>query len=193
MAEKAAADAAADAAAARVAEATADAARVATHASAARAAAHASACAAASARVASARATDFAIAQVYAASARAASADKKNRDEVILAIRRDIDHLLKLAKENKWNDNTPVGPEVFGPMWPNGAPPNWPEEKNSEGCELVFEIIAPDNASDAEIKANALKLVELADEYHRSMGGHGLKIETLEMYGDVPIEVGVET
>jgi hypothetical protein len=36
----------------------------------------------------------------------------------------DLSRLLRLAQEQHWTDDTPVPPEVFGPMW-EGDPPDW--------------------------------------------------------------------
>lgn len=43
-------------------------------------------------------------------------------------IRRDFARLKRLAREQKWTDDTPVPPEVFGPMWPEGVAPDWAVE-----------------------------------------------------------------
>jgi hypothetical protein len=43
-------------------------------------------------------------------------------------IRRDFARLKRLAREQKWTDDTPVPPEVFGPMWPPGVEPYWAVE-----------------------------------------------------------------
>ncbi|AMV25070.1 hypothetical protein VT84_11785 [Gemmata sp. SH-PL17] len=37
---------------------------------------------------------------------------------------RDFDRLTRLAEKEKWTDDTPVPPTVFGPMW-DGPPPEW--------------------------------------------------------------------
>ena len=37
---------------------------------------------------------------------------------------RDFARLVRLAKERNWTDDTPVPPDVFGPMW-DGDPPPW--------------------------------------------------------------------
>lgn len=39
-------------------------------------------------------------------------------------IRRDFTRLVNAAKANAWTDDTPVPPDVFGPMW-EGTPPSW--------------------------------------------------------------------
>ena len=40
-------------------------------------------------------------------------------------IRRDFVRLKRLARKEKWTDDTPVPPEVFGPLWPEGVEPYW--------------------------------------------------------------------
>ena len=47
----------------------------------------------------------------------------------LLLIRRDFDRIARLAKRNNWTDDTPVPPEVFGPLWP-GRVPKWAREAN---------------------------------------------------------------
>src|SRR5262249_50873746 len=42
------------------------------------------------------------------------------------AIWSDFRKLKDASKREKWTDRTPVAPEFFGPMWPNGLPRNWP-------------------------------------------------------------------
>ena len=48
----------------------------------------------------------------------------------------DLDRLTRLAKEQNWTDDTPVPPEVFGPMWDRDPPPWWRDD--------VLEGLAPD-------------------------------------------------
>lgn len=43
-------------------------------------------------------------------------------------VRRDFVRLKRLAREHKWTDDTPVPPDVFGPMWPEGVAPYWAVE-----------------------------------------------------------------
>ena len=40
-------------------------------------------------------------------------------------IRRDFIRLKRLAREQQWTDGTPVPPDVFGPLWPQGIAPDW--------------------------------------------------------------------
>jgi hypothetical protein len=49
----------------------------------------------------------------------------------VLLPRRDFDHVLRLAKEGKWTDDTPVPPDVFGPMWDRQPPAWWRDDYES--------------------------------------------------------------
>lgn len=42
-------------------------------------------------------------------------------------IRNDFEKILDVVKANKLTDETPVAPEIFGLMWPNGKPFGWPQ------------------------------------------------------------------
>jgi hypothetical protein len=46
----------------------------------------------------------------------------------LLCIRRDFDRLVHLAKKHNWTDETPVPPDVFGPMWPKNLTPDWAKD-----------------------------------------------------------------
>lgn len=48
---------------------------------------------------------------------------------------RDFEKLVQLAKDNGWDDNTPVGPDVFGELWPEGEP-DW--EEISKKIKLII-------------------------------------------------------
>jgi len=56
-----------------------------------------------------------------------------------IAICRDYQLLAETARVEAWTDETPVPPDFFGPMWPDGVPGYW------------YEI--PDDATD-EIRAD---------------------------------------
>ncbi len=51
-------------------------------------------------------------------------------DAVLDSIWEDLRGLIKLAKDEKWNDKTPVGMNVFGAMWVN-PPKGWPKVRES--------------------------------------------------------------
>lgn len=56
-----------------------------------------------------------------------------------------------------------------------------------EGHVLLFEIEVPDKAGNKEIESTAVAIANRADDLHRALGGHGLKIDVVEIYGDVSI------
>lgn len=45
---------------------------------------------------------------------------------LIRAERRDLELLRETAVRDRWNDRSPVRPEFFGPLWPDGEPEGWP-------------------------------------------------------------------
>lgn len=46
----------------------------------------------------------------------------------LLCLRRDFDRILHLARKHAWTDDTPVPPDVFGPLWPKDLTPAWATE-----------------------------------------------------------------
>jgi hypothetical protein len=41
------------------------------------------------------------------------------------AIRKDYDRLKWFVRRYNWGDDTPVPPDVFGPLWADGQTPGW--------------------------------------------------------------------
>jgi hypothetical protein len=77
------------------------------------------------------RADDVAtVAATAAAAVSSADRDTGSRFtvETVDAIRTDFQLLVEKAAANHWDSNTPVSPDVFGPLWPLGAPKGWPIE-----------------------------------------------------------------
>jgi len=167
---RAAATAAADASDARAGAHTAT--------RAARAAATAARAAYAATRAARAAATRAARAAATAAGA-AAYVDASRA-----AIRRDFELLLELAKGREgvpaWTDETPVPPEVFGPMWAERAPGGWPPLKDDkEPLHLKIEIAVPSGMDDAESKAFNERVASFFAKLsgaHVAFGGTGLRL-----------------
>ncbi len=57
---------------------------------------------------------------------------------------------------------------------------------------LVFEISVPDDATNDEIRSVIVKLAEEVDSLHRAMGGHGLKLDKLDIFRNMAIGSGVK-
>jgi hypothetical protein len=53
------------------------------------------------------------------------------------AVRADFDRLAAAAAVKKWTDGTPVPPEFFGPLWPEGTPLGWPGEDVPQPSEPI--------------------------------------------------------
>ena len=108
------------------------------------------------------------------------------------AVRRDFKMLQSAAAGEGWTNDTPVPPEFFGPLWPQGVRQGLPaEEESSENCEVVFEIDVPLHASDEDIYDKAVELADRADALHRVYGGRGLKVKTLEVFEESQVRQGV--
>lgn len=93
-----------------------------------------------------ARAVHYAFALAVRAAAAAGSSDKRawfdRPDRTLLAaasalwdagmtvavgrLTADFEAVRGRAAVESWTDETPVPPETFGPLWPDGLPPGWP-------------------------------------------------------------------
>lgn len=77
------------------------------------------------------------------------------------------------------NEQRPLGEEVFGAMWPDGAPPGWPEE-TADAYRLVIDLDVPPDVSDEDVLRHLAAIAGAADAYHRALGFTGLEIESAE-------------
>lgn len=147
----------------------------------------------AAAAVHGARAAAAAHAAVHAAGEAAAiAAGFANSDAVARAIRSDFESIRRRAADERWDDDTPVAQEVFGPMWPEGAPDGWPDvdpvtgratEQRETGTHVtpagrqpggdrVSVYIDPGDADADDIA----ELFAALSDLHRAHGGFGLEI-----------------
>ena len=113
---------------------------------------------------------------VYAAcvSARGAVLGTLEEGRVLRAMRADLDKLKTPAKEEGWTDETPVPPEFFGPLWPEGEPPGWPaaQARSRFYEQPALELyIDPGNASTETIR----EVLEALSDLHVAAGGLGLE------------------
>jgi len=105
------------------------------------------------------------------------------------AARRDFNLLHKLAQgaasadwgeRTPWTDETPVDPDLLGPLWPFGEPEGWPEEAREPRAgdrRIRIKLTAPPHVSDEESAAAMAELVRRMDDLQRAMGGSGLIID----------------
>lgn len=105
-----------------------------------------------------------------------------------IATRNDYELLKTVASLAGWDDDTAVPPDVFGPMWPNGAPKGWPpsgQEEETAPVELVIDLEVPDDVEESHVIARLRELVGTMDQMHRGMGGGGLTVSGVKVHVDV--------
>ncbi len=105
-------------------------------------------------------------------------------------VRCDFDQLAKLAEWQKWTNDTPVPPSVFGPLWPDGPPAGWPKPEKPV-TEIVFEFDVPGDMTTAEAVDIAKELSAALCSLDLAGGGHGLAIQPpLEITAPMPVPTG---
>ena len=126
----------------------------------------------------------------------AAEAAAEAAEEIIVkAIRLDFERLRNTAKQEKWNNQTPVPPEFFGPLWPDGEPEGWPFAKNEDPQrsvnpdtsfdaeqQLVLRTYVGEFAPEGEVVEELKKLIHALNAYHIAAGGGGLVIEDWQTF-----------
>lgn len=110
--------------------------------------------------------------------------------DVSYFIRLDLERISQVAEAEGWDDNTLVSPGFFGPFWNNEAYRLYPhlreqDEGSAGGLRLDLEV--SEGASEAEIIELVKKMAVEADALHRSYGGHGLKVEFVEVTEDIGV------
>lgn len=99
-------------------------------------------------------------------------------DDLIGVIRRDFDHLATLARWQHWADDTPVPPEVFGPLWPEGPPKGWPaDEATPTLADLPLSIEVRVGVIDQVVVDEVLNLFHALNRYHIARTGVRLTLE----------------
>ena len=95
-------------------------------------------------------------------------------------IRRDFDHLARLAEWQRWTDNTPVPPEVFGPLWPEGSPPGWPADPDvPQFRDLALEVVSAARDLEPMTEDLAVHLFNAINAFYIARTGHRLTMEDL--------------
>lgn len=114
----------------------------------------------------------------YAAATAADAVRAAARAIAIHAMWFDLDLLTELAKMNAWTDDSPVDPDLCGPIWPFGKPKGWPEQtedaKAIGGLKVTIEL--SDEVSDDEAERLITEYVDRLDDLHRALGGKGLRL-----------------
>lgn len=106
-----------------------------------------------------------------------AVADLIRENDIRELIAADFQRVSDGASAGAWHASTPVSPEVFGPLWPEGEP-DWEAVKSpaptaaNERAEPSFDLwIEPGNASTETIQEVLVALSRL----HMAAGGPGLE------------------
>ncbi|HEY1190667.1 MAG TPA: hypothetical protein VGE74_23750 [Gemmata sp.] len=92
--------------------------------------------------------------------------------------RRDFDYLSRQAEAQRWDDNTSVPPEVFGPLWPEGPPKGWPPITDvPQRAELVIEGFVREQTAHRVIVDDVVNLFHALNRYHITRSGERLTLD----------------
>jgi hypothetical protein len=116
--------------------------------------------------------------------------------EVANAQRYDFLVLKRLAGIHRWDDDSPVPPELCGPIWPEGVPEKWPlddpdaeNRKKGEFVDLTFDL--PPDVDDETAQQVIRDVYEQLNGYHIAHGGSGLVLDNYQAFEPQPAEVSV--
>jgi hypothetical protein len=114
--------------------------------------------------------------------------------EVFNAQRYDFLMLKRLAEIHGWDDDSPVDPEICGPIWPEGVPEKWPlpdpdveNRKQGEYLDLMFDL--PPDVDDETAQHLIRELYEKLNDHHIAHGGNGLVLDNYQAFEPQPAEV----
>jgi hypothetical protein len=130
------------------------------------------------------------------------------------AMRFDFDLLQRARREGRLTEETPVPPDFFGPVWPDGEPAGWPgppynypdspvvEDPSAQGTapvetwvdggdEIVIELDVPEDLTQDDILRGIASLVDAADDLHRAHGGNGLQVADITIEREAGCPAGV--
>lgn len=98
-------------------------------------------------------------------------------------IRREFDQLARVAGYQRWDDESPVSPDVFGPLWPVGPPAGWPADPDTPArTGLAVEPVAGDRIRDDVLEDEAVNLFNALNRYYIARTGHRLTLDDLRPY-----------
>lgn len=114
----------------------------------------------------------------------ASAVDVAAGESIAAAMRSDLLTLAARSVAERWSDETPVDPNLCGPLWPDGEPEGWPKAKSESSEEMASSssldtlsppvfLLAwnPDIVSDEDYAAVVTALGDLV----RAEGGLGIQ------------------
>ncbi|MFI4881233.1 MAG: hypothetical protein ACIAQU_01465 [Phycisphaerales bacterium JB064] len=121
------------------------------------------------------------------------------KSKITEAIRADYELLRHASQAENWTDDTPVPPEFFGPMWPDGVPEGWPEVAKpkpdpTQTLELRIALPPTPDAPEARevLRAQIVNLLTTANTVHLASGGSGLEIAGAKVYAKSGVPQGAD-
>jgi hypothetical protein len=98
--------------------------------------------------------------------------------DFVASVRRDFDHLARLAEWQHWTDDTPVPPDVFGPLWPEGPPPGWPADPDvPQRAELPVSFLALERVIPMVLEDEAVNVFNALNRYYIARTGDRLTLD----------------
>jgi hypothetical protein len=114
--------------------------------------------------------------------------------EVRNAQRYDFLTLKRLTEVFSWNDDSPVDPDLGGPIWPEGIPEKWPLEdpddknrKQGEFVDLTFDL--PTDVDDETAQQLISELYKKLNDHYVAHGGSGLVLDNFQAFEPQHAEV----
>lgn len=100
--------------------------------------------------------------------------------EITPYIRRDFDHIEKYADWHRWTDDTPVSPDFFGPLWPEGPPKGWPADPDVlQRADLPLELLSRAKVLEQMTEDETVNLFNQINAYYIARTGTRLTMEDL--------------
>lgn len=118
-----------------------------------------------------------AVAYAAAAGAHAARAAAYGHRSIDRSIGQDFIKLKNAARAGGWTDNTPVPPEVFGPLWPDGRPNRWPDDPVDDDFNFVLRAVAKPGVPFGTVRKHAFELFQAFNEYSLAKYGRRLRVK----------------
>lgn len=89
----------------------------------------------------------------------------------------DYDLLRSIAEKDNWNDDSPVDPDLLGPLWPAGIPSWWPEDSLSDfeaPPVIAFQFTTPAGVDPERLSDQLAEFFTNCNQLHLAFGGTGL-------------------